>query len=454
MRQTFIFLFITFFSLTACAQHKVEGVIENYDNRTLMLADFYGDQNNIIDSTRTSNTGVFSFSFPENRATGMYRIILDNRDFIDFIYNNEDIRLIARAENPMQSANAVESLENELYYGYLAARNKSLYKLDLLNPVIKYYPNENDFYAEALQEFVEVQESLHQYIDSLHKNYPNAYTTRIAMMEKEPQSDPLWSPFEETLYMRKHFFDDVDFSDTSLLRSNVLSTKIIGYLSLYQNKNLTKEQLENAFKQAVDSILKVTRPYPLIYEFALDYLISGFEQYGFNGVIEYIAEHAILEEDCEYSENASKLEKRIETLKKLSTGNTAPDFTSRDIEGEKISLSGMEDKKTLLVFWASWCPHCTRMLPELKELYDQNKEALRVIAVSIDTSGKDFMDFIQKGNYSWKNIADFRGWDNPVADLYGIYATPTLILLDADRKILGKPNDVGELKAMIGDLGD
>ncbi|MDZ7740432.1 MAG: redoxin domain-containing protein [Bacteroidota bacterium] len=451
MRQIIFFLFIIFFSHTACAQYKVEGVIENYNNRKLMLADFYGDQKNIIDSTRSSESGIFSFSFPENRATGMYRIILDNRDFFDFIFNKEDVRLIAKAENPMQSATSVESIENDLYYSYLDTRNKSLYKLDLLNPVIRYYPEENEFYTKALEEFVAVQDGLYDFVDSLRQQFPDAFATRIALMEREPQSDPLWNPFEESLYKRKHFFDDVDFSDTSLLRSNVISTKIISYLSLYQNKNFSKEQLENSFKQAVDTILKVTRPYPLLYEFALDYLISGFEQYGFNGVIEYIAGHATLEEDCEYSENASKLEQRIETLKKLSNGNTAPDFTASDIEGNEVSLTDTKNNKTLLVFWASWCPHCTHMLPGLKDYFEQNKEDLRVIAVSIDSSRSDFMNFIREGNYAWTNIADFKGWNNEVAELYGIYATPTLILLDADRKILGKPNDVGELREMMGE---
>lgn len=448
MRFAFI-LFISLLSFQAFSQYKINGVIENYNGRKLMLADFYGDQNSIIDSTRTNENGLFQFYFPENKATGMYRIILDTRDYFDLIFNDEDVQLITQAENPMQNVNAVESLENEIYYDYLDTRNKGLYKLDLLNPVIKYYPDENSFYVNALDEFGNIQDQLHHYVDSLQETHPESFSTKIAMVEREPKTNPIWNPFEENVFLRKHFFDKVDFSDTSLLRSNVISSKIIGYLSLYQNKNYTKEQLENSFKQAVDTILKVTRPYPLVYEFALDYLISGFEQYGFNSVIEYIAEHAILEEDCEYTENSSKLEERIATLKKLSTGKMAPDFTVIDIKGKEVKLSESDHNKTLLVFWATWCPHCTKVIPEVRDFYNNTAVDLGVIAVSVDTSKSKYLQFIQEGNYDWTNICDYHGWNNSVAELYGIYATPTMILLDENRKIIGKPNDVGELRRLL-----
>jgi thiol-disulfide isomerase/thioredoxin len=449
MRHSFLFL-ILISSLVSCSQdYKIEGIVDNYQNRSLYITGFYGDQNKIVDSVKTNTNGLFEFHFNKNKASGMYRLMLDNGEFFDFIFNKENIKLFTTSQNALQNCTAIESLENEIYFTYLEKRNKSLYKLDLIRPVILYFPECNAYVENSIQEFTNVQDGLYHFIDSLAINFGSAYATRIALSERGPVVDPVWTTFEENVFMRQHFFDHIDFSDTSLLRTNVLANKIIGYLSLYQNKNFNKEQLQNAFKTAVDSILKVSQPYPLVYEFSLDYLIKGFERFGFNELIEYIAENALLNEDCEYSDSKSKLEQRIETLKKLSIGKTAPDFSVIDINSKPIILSEINAEKTLLVFWATWCPHCTNVIPELSRFKTDGID-LKIISVSVDSSKTDYTNFLKTGEYGeWINVCEFNGWDNSIAELYGIYATPTMILLDKNRKIIGKPNDINELKILL-----
>lgn len=447
MRILFLIIVLYLTSCSSTAQNfQLEGIIEGYPNQSVYIAGFYGDQDKVIDSTKTNESGLFKIEISKNIAKGVYRILLGNGEFFDLIFGSDDIKLITTSMSSMQTLEVINSDENKRYYAYLKKRNRSLYKLDLLTPLVKYYPQNDPFYNTSFEEYVRIQDDLHSYIDSMAFTSPDNITSKIATNEREPKTNPEWNDFEENVYMRSNFFNNVDFSDTSLLRTGIFSTKFIGYLSLYQNQNFTKEQLESSFIQAVDTILKRTRPYPLVYEFALDYLIGGFEKYGFNTVIEYIAEHALLDENCEYSEKGSELEKRIETLKRLSTGNEAPDFSHSDINNKEFKLSDIKDKHTLLVFWASWCPHCTWLLPELKSYYDNiDRNTLEIVSISIDTSKADYTDFKKTGGYYWTSICDYKGWDNEVAKLYGIHATPTLILLDENRKIIAKPNSVQEL---------
>ena len=63
----------------------------------------------------------------------------------------------------------------------------------------------------------------------------------------------------------------------------------------------------------------------------------------------------------------------------------APDFTLRDLSGNKVSLKDYRGQIVLLDFWATWCVPCRRSIPELVELQKKymNKE-LVILGLSID----------------------------------------------------------------------
>lgn len=454
MKQLFITLALMVLStsLTQCQRFKLEGILEDYPDQSVYLLDFWGDQNQLIDSTTTNPSGYFAFNFDDSIPTGMYRLFFKNNSFVDVILDNKPVRILTQTEEPFEHMQVLESDENKRFYRYLHFRSLHLYKLDLLQPLIRFYPEKDSFYFQVKHQYIQIQDRLTSFTDSILQNHPTSFTSKIAAIEREPLLDPEYSAFEQNLFMKLHYFDNIGFDDTTLLRSNAISNKILGYLSLYQNSNLNKEQLEAEFIKAVDTLLSKTNQNRYIYEFVLDYLIGGFDKYNFNQVIEYIAEHSALEEFCEYTEKSSELEKRIETLKRLAIGNTAPDFETRDIFDNPITLSDIDKAHILLVFWASWCPHCNKVLPQLKSFYKENENAdLDVIAVSLDTSYSEYQQIILDQDYYWINICDFAGWDNEIASLYGIYATPTMILLDRNRKIIAKPGSVHELKAALKD---
>ncbi len=454
MKKSLLFCLFVCLIYTSFSQEEyiIEGIIENYPEKQLYLANFYGDQKNITDSVQSTDNGYFKFLLPQERATGLYRIILSNNNFFDIIFNKENVKLVTEASEPIEKLDIINSTENKVYYAFLEKRGLTEYKIELLHPVVRFYPQKNYFYPEAKKEFMKVQQSLEKFTDSIIENHPDLYATRMIRMEKKPVLNPDLTPFEQKIYLQAHYFDNTDFTDTSLLRSDVLSSKIIGYLSFFQNNNFTREQLEESFIQAVDTILKKTRVNQMVYEFTLDYLIGGFNQYNFNTVLEYIAEHSQLEESCDYTEKTSELEKRIGTLRRLANGKPAPDFTVEDIKGNTISLSSIDKENTLLIFYASWCPHCKNILPEISNFYnEQETNNLEVIAVSIDTSRSAYEQFINQDDYNWIKVCDYVGWDTQTAELYGIHATPTMILLNRGKTIIAKPGNLHELKQALAE---
>jgi peroxiredoxin len=254
-------------------------------------------------------------------------------------------------------------------------------------------------------------------------------------------------------FLKQHYFDKVDFSDTALLRSMVYVNKTIAYLSIYSNNRMPQKQLEAEFIKAVTIILGAASVNPVIYKFLLDYLVGGFDKYHFDEVITYIADNFQDPSSCEDQTRKSALQKKLDTFKKIAIGKIAPDLTVPDLQGKPVTLAGISSEYTLVVFYATTCSHCMNMMPRLRELYEnQNPKRFEVMLVSIDTSMTEWSNFIKEQKLSWINVSDLKGFNGKPADDYNIYATPTMFLLDREKKILAKPISMMELEQALRDF--
>ncbi len=443
-----IFYLFLLLPLFACTQnYSLKGTISGLESQKVTLSDFYGNEDKIIDSVFTDKQGRFNYTFGKDMHAGMYRLRFGEQQFMDIIYQHENIRFQSQLNALIDSLIFEQSRENQIYFDYLNRRNEMEYKLELIGPVMAYYPKTDNFYESATDEFDETTEDFDNYINNLIKKNPDTYAARIIKSDYTPRPPRDMEPQNAMNYMRAHFFDNVDFADTSLLYSTIFSAKVMQYLSFYQNNRMGKDQLEVEFIKAVSKIMEVTGDSPPVYEYAMNYLIGGFESYGFERVITYIADNVNLDESCVNSERKAELEKKVESLKRFSVGKKAPDFTTTDLNGNKITLSALNAEYTLVVFWATWCPHCTRLIPELSQIYfPESRDKLEIVSISLDDSQADLEAFLEAGDYPWINISDFKKWQGSVVQQYDIYATPTMFLLFNDLTILAKPMTFEELK--------
>lgn len=436
------------------AQYTVTGKINDDPLKTVYLLSYYGERNFIIDSARTDSSGSFRFSLAASTPPGMYKIGLGKDLFLDLIFNRENIAFTTGLRALADSLKILSSVENSIYYTFMERDREDQSRLELLQPVLDFYPRHDAFYDQAGREYEQIQRSAAQAVDSLSRSHPGSYAMRIIRLYSTPFIPASLGREERMNYLKQHYFDRVDFTDTALLRSPAYANKAISYLALYSNNRLQQKQLETEFIKGVTVVLSAAAVNAEVYKFLLDYLVGGFDKYHFDDVITYMAENFSDPSSCEDSDKKSTLQKKLETYKKIATGKPAPDLELPDPNGRPVKLSDLRSEYTLLVFYSSECSHCVDMLPKVSTVYDnQNPKRLEILAVSLDTDRKAWLDFIKQQKFSWINVCDLKGFDSPAADAYNIYATPTMFLLDKNKTIIAKPISYRELEQVLRENG-
>jgi len=310
------------------------------------------------------------------------------------------------------------------------------------------YPKSDPFYKKISGQYQFLETQLKERIAQLAYENPNALASRYITTD-EPLFPPLdLTPEQENQYMKSHYFDQVDFNDTLLIYSSILTSKVVQFMSLYQYKANSQEQLEDQLLIAVDTVLSKAMVNQKTYEFLVDFLIKGFEGIGFERGLEHIANSNQLEQFCENTERKAKLANKMEIIRKLAPGKKAPEFEAVDMSGQTIVLDSIKANTTVLVFWASWCPHCDEVLPIIKSYYDTTtRDEMDVVTFSVDSSKEELEKAIEEGGYTWHNVGELMGWEGPVINDYGIAATPTIFILGKDKTILSKPIGKEQIKS-------
>jgi len=453
MRKLFFFVLLSLITLNIPAQDfTISGTVSGDDSTNIYLMKITGDNRSIIDTVVSDETGSFEFKLEKGFPIGQYAVIPGPEQMVELIFNKENIRFVASGSSRDDQVQIIESVENLIYYDYLSLKGVNLYKLEILNPVLEYFPKNDGFYQTTLLKVKNLQRELNERVEKLTAENPSTLTAKLIRVDKPVFANPELSLDQQNQYLKSHYFTKSDFQDTLLLNTNILTGKIIGYLTLYQDESMSQEELEEQLVIAVDTVLEKAFVNQQVYEFVVNFLIKGFEQIGFEKGLEHIANHNAVSELCVNSERKKELENKIELIKRLSIGKPAPAFTFTDNNGNSVALEKITAEKTLLVFWASWCQHCQDILPLLKEYYDpQNTDKLQIVAVSVDKDGKNWKNAIEENQFNWINIAELKGWNGPIVEEYGIAATPTFFMLDSNKTIVAKPSNEEELRAALSE---
>ena len=94
-----------------------------------------------------------------------------------------------------------------------------------------------------------------------------------------------------------------------------------------------------------------------------------------------------------------------------TVGTKAPDFSSWDLGGAPVRLSGLAGRPVLLSFWATFCTACEDEFPALQRLQDQYRSSgFTVLAIDYrETNGAAMQRFLDRLGVHFDAVIDPQG---------------------------------------------
>ncbi|MBP6602348.1 MAG: TlpA family protein disulfide reductase [Verrucomicrobiales bacterium] len=121
-----------------------------------------------------------------------------------------------------------------------------------------------------------------------------------------------------------------------------------------------------------------------------------------------------------------------------------------DLAGKEIDLSTMKDKVILVDFWATWCGPCVAEMPNVIAAYEEHhKNGFEVVGISLDEDKSAVEKFVSDKKMPWPQYFDGKGWENEIAQKYGIRSIPATFLVGKGGKIIGANLRGPELEAAV-----
>ncbi len=399
------------------------------------------------------NNEHFILKLPSNVEPGVYRLqyaFAAGEQFLDIIINGaeNEINFSLAANEPSAVPNFIVSDENRKWYSYLDKKTKLLQKISLLNQLINVYPDgKAQVIKMAYRDLKVLKSEYDQSLSDFSKNMQGSWAYEMVRNRPDYFSNPKNVMRIQEYEIHQHYWDGIVTNDPKLMNTPLYTEHILNYLRYWMNPDYNFSPLERTqgFKQGCDVILKQFSGNNQTLEFAYRYLSLGFKEIGEEEVLQYLDEkYKHLAIQC-YDENEkSAFEKRMLGYEAMKPGSTAPNFIFEDAG---FNFYELKAQQSIIVFWASWCPHCMEELPKVNEWAGRHSE-IKVIAISLDEDRAAYNSSIQKyPNLTF--LCDFKKWDTPAAQEYFVYGTPSFILVDKDKKIMGKYTSWDSVEKMV-----
>ena len=425
------------------AQHTIKGTFSPAEEfKFAFLYHVTVETSIFVTNADVAEDGTFEMKLSEDAVPGTYRIVYaqpqDQYNF-DFIVNNkEDIELKFDLETGLTFD---KSGENKLYSSY----NRSL---DLINKSIRNFYNSGKEDTSGYSKIFNILENTQQEFEKASKGMiVNTFIKAKRPYVPETFEDvPTFSS-----HIKSNYFKNIDFGNETLQNSNFLIKTVLDYVIGFIDQN----NANASYTENVDTVVKAIGENPKIKSILLEILWNQFAVEENEVVANYIGSNYLL--GIARANNDNELINRITYFKNASIGNTAPDFEfeikDEDEKTKTSRLSALDGSNNYLIFfWSTTCSHCLKEIPLLKDfIKTKTKEEIQVVAIALDDD-----------KYRWKNMTydypDFihvfgeGKWDNPIGDQYNVTGTPSYFILDANKKIISKPYDIGAFKKELNSL--
>jgi thiol-disulfide isomerase/thioredoxin len=436
--------------------YRIEAEIKPYQNGKLFLAYHYGESKGLADSAEINTNSKAVFAGSQKLHPGIYMVVSPAKMILFELLIDEDQHFSIFADTTnLRSIRFEGSQDNDQFLQYQKftdEKGKLITELQsqLKDPALA-EKDKNQIQLNINRQAKSIEEFRAAYLAA----HPN---TMLASLFKALQ-DPLIPPAAEHpggkydtafafQFYKSNYWKNVDLQSDRLVRTPFFKGKLNRYL-----KNIVSPEADSLILET-DQLLQQAKPAPEMFKFLLSHFIDLYinpEIMGQDKVFIYLFEKYINPGEAPWlSEKQKKfIFDRAYNLMANQIGAQAAPLLLVDTAGKPAPLHKIQAPFTVLVFWDPTCGHCKEVVPKIDSLFQQKwkKEGVVVYGVMVDGGLPAWKKYIQENNLSgWIHAyqteeakqEDYAQQRPNYRQLYDVYQTPILYLLDKDKRILAK----------------
>jgi peroxiredoxin len=409
----------------------LSGSVSHNQWKKLYLYSTYGRVNTRIDSADVANS-TFAFRTQEVDA-GIYMVGPADNNLCPVILNPAESTVQIRFGSTKADAGttSISSKENEGWLGYFPRENGLLKQIRDLRASAKKSSMGGEFEKQAVQK----ENELLALQGELIAKYSGTHLAKLLTWKQEPDKTD-----------KSKYWNNIDFSDESIVRSTVLTDRIQNFMRAFSRGE------ESGFIDCIAVVAEKAKANDIVLEFALNQMLTGFYESGMENISTYLIDNYIHGDACGDANFSSIIQGTAESIARLGVGKTPPNITGKTSDGKFIDLMKLAASKkyTLVMFWSSWCEHCKGEAPEVVTCYNLFKDnGFEIVGYSVDQAENAWRSAIQERGFEFPNLCGFQLWDSKGAKDYRITKTPGFFLLDQSGTIVLKPKGIREVQAFL-----
>ncbi len=460
-----LFLFSAFYGHSQGYEIKV--TLKPFTQGHLYLAHHFGAKQYLIDSAELNSNSEAVFTGTEKLFGGVYMIVYPAKNgWMECLVDKEKkFSVYADTTDLIRSAKFTGSPDNDLFSEY---QKKSLEIGSGIAEIRKKLPAATATEQKELNEKMTAYgKDLQQYRENFLKQHPDHLLSAIFNVLREPVIPPAsqqpGGKYDSTFayqYYKKHYWDNVSFTDERLLRTPVFQPRFDRYFSE------VLPQAADSIIPAADMILQAAKPNPEMFKFCLSTLTDKYVNptyMGQDAVFVHIFQKYYLTgmADSWMTEKYKKfINDRGYSLMANTIGSKGADFEFLDTAGKKKTLYSLAGNYTIICFWDPTCGHCKEEVPKLDSFFQSTwkKQGITMLGVMTDGGKEAWIKFIREHKLKdWVHVyqtqemkdAAYNAGKPGVRQLYDVYQTPMLYLLDKQKNIIAKKLSYQQLAELL-----
>ncbi|SIT22047.1 peroxiredoxin family protein [Chryseobacterium gambrini] len=376
----------------------------------------------IIVTKEQSKNNVWTFKYPKNYM-GMMKVYFPNsNNTFNFISENKNVSVKLETQ-----ANKIKDIV------YLDEANDVMSKLqegsqkkELILPAlaqIKEYYKDNTEFGKALKTEINRLSGSSSGIDQAQHPFIYYYNTNYSKFLSGDASKKV---------TQDEIINFIDKSNDMLETSSLLRPILVSYLNSGGNTNVTA---------SVDKLLDILKVETPRGQTVLSELIDIFDVYDMQ---DFKDKYLNLAKNLKCT-ITDRLASTLKSNANVEMGAVFPNYKfNSPVNTTAKSLQDIKADKKVVIFWSSTCSHCESELPQLLAKYsDLKAKNVQVVGLSLDVDKDSYSKKIAA--FPWVNDSELKGWNSTYVDTYNVHATPTYFILDANNKIISKPEHVGDV---------